>query len=166
MQTRQKITFARLSNSDLLYNNAFLPKLNKNPYKHQVYTAEKREEWKSVLQNEFRASQEAGQAQESKCSSCFEPFSVDTWLLESPLTSWLHSLFYDENRYLCYFCMHWHCGQCMLKGQGDCLSFEDAEVDVEDESSSDEEQDRGREEKFGKSARGTRGHALELESTE
>lgn len=39
---KKHITFAKLTNSDLIYNNVFLKEMNANPFRNQLYTGQKR----------------------------------------------------------------------------------------------------------------------------
>ena len=142
-QQRDRITFAKLSNSDLLYNNVFLQRLNKNPCKNQVYTALKKDEWLRMLRSRniqdlpSQSRLRAARTDSSACSMCQQPFSADAWLLDSPFTAWLHALFYDENRCFCYFCLGWHCPHCMALGHETSVMADDDDQD--DLSSSDQE---------------------------
>ena len=36
-------------------------------------------------------------------------------LLKSKLTSWVHTIFYDTNRFWCFFCFKYHCRECMVQ---------------------------------------------------
>jgi len=52
--------------------------------------------------------------------------------------------------------MEWHCENCMLRGRGDSLNFEDvADEDAEEESSSDDEEE-GRDQLVGERVQGHR----------
>lgn len=75
-----------------------------------------------------------------QCSICFEPYDVDGFLKESPLTAWLHTLFYDSNQFTCYFCMEWHCGDCMVQHQ-DCPGVEQYDSECDDSREEDPDED-------------------------
>ena len=75
----------------------------------------------------------------STCKLCQQAYSNDAWLLDSPFTSWIHSIFYDEDRCFCYFCNDWHCRHCMARER----DLEDPESE-EQNSENDESKNKSK----------------------
>jgi hypothetical protein len=40
-------------------------------------------------------------------------------MLNSAVTSWAYDYLYDKNKFMCYFCMEYHCRDCMVQDNKD-----------------------------------------------
>ena len=110
----------------MVFNNEFMKNIQKDPSENQIYTIEKRDDWKKDLKRQWESQCYLYQNLHlipndcsQHCSLCFKMFNKQQWMMNWSVTSWIYDLCCDANRVLCAFCMDYHCKDCMYQHKQD-----------------------------------------------
>jgi len=106
----------------MIYNNEFMKNMLNNPGQNLVYNAQTRDQWKNQMKKmQAEKCQVPGMAEkllfdpQYQCSLCFNFFNKFSWMPKYILNSWVYDAFCEENKFLCAFCMEYHCRDCLMQ---------------------------------------------------